>query len=298
MVTSALARDTVFALRHQIARLEGTLPATLDQPETAGPAPMLVRRRGAAAGREARLATGVDGLDAALGGGVPKAALTEIHGLETRDGGAVAGFTLALAVLLRGKETPSLPVLWIGTAEIFGEAGFPHAPGLAFSFGLEPEAFLFAEAPTLADALWIAEEAAPLKALAAVILEVRGNPARLDLTATRRLHVRAQQAGRPVFLLRQGALPDPTAAPVRLVVAPAPAGLRETLAGPLPRSIGPPAFLVTLSKSRTAMTAQFTLEWNADERAFFDRRSGVERHVGNGAGWPAHSGAVLSLSRA
>lgn len=297
MVTRAVAQETVFALRQKIARLEGTLPATLDRPPGTDVVPILVRRKGAAGGRGSYLATGVEGLDAALGGGLPKAALTEIQGLETRDGGVVAGFALALAAFLRGKEKPVRPLLWIGTAEIFGEAGFPHAPGLASGFGLEPDALLFAEAPRLADALWIAEEAAALKALSAVILEVRGNPARLDLTATRRLQVRAQQAERPVFLLRQGGLPDPTAAPVRLLVAPAPSGLRETLSGPLPRSIGPPAFLVTLSKSRTAMTAQFTLEWNADERAFFDRKHEPERD-GHGTGRPAHSGAVLSLSRA
>ena len=297
MVTRAVAQETVFALRQKIARLEGTLPAILEQPKGAEVVPILVRRKGVAGGRGMHIATGVEGLDAALGGGLPKAALTEIQGLETRDGGAVAGFALALAAFLRGRDMPARPLLWIGTAEIFGEAGLPHAPGLASGFGLEPGALLFAEAPKLTDALWIAEEAAALKALSAVILEVRGNPARLDLTATRRLHVRAQQAGRPVFLLRQGALPDPTAAPVRLVVAPAPSGLRETLSGSLPRSIGPPGFLVTLSKSRTAMTAQFTLEWNADECAFFDRRPEPERD-GYGAERPAHSGTVLSLSRA
>ena len=117
----------------------------------------------------------------------------------------------------------------------------------------------------------MAEEAAGNKALSAVVLELRGNPARLDLTATRRLHRRAEQAGRPVFLLRQAAFAEPTAAPVRLLVEPAPAGLRRTLAGPLPRSIGPPAFIVTIGKSRTALPGQFIVEWNADELAFAER---------------------------
>ena len=38
---------------------------------------------------------------------------------------------------------------------------------------------MVAQAPKLADALWIAEEAALLKGLSAVLLEIRGNPARL-----------------------------------------------------------------------------------------------------------------------
>ncbi|WP_204278111.1 hypothetical protein, partial [Escherichia coli] len=77
---------------------------------------------------------------------------------------------------------------WIGTAEIFHEAGFPYARGLHALFGIAPEQLLFSEAPKLLDALWIAEEAARMTAFAAVILEIRGNPQRLDLTATRRLH--------------------------------------------------------------------------------------------------------------
>ena len=111
-----------------------------------------------------------------------------------------------------------------------------------------------------------------MTALAAVILEIRGSPQRLDLTATRRLHARAQSAGRPVFLLRQAAEAEPTAAPVRLIVSSAPAAPRRTIAGPLAGSIGRPAFTVSIGKSRTALPGQFTLEWNPDEHAFEERR--------------------------
>ena len=58
----------------------------------------MLRRNGVATAEI--LPTGVEALDEALGGGLPRAALTEIHGLETRDAGAVAGFVLALASLL------------------------------------------------------------------------------------------------------------------------------------------------------------------------------------------------------
>jgi protein ImuA len=144
--------------------------------------------------------------------------------------------------------------------------------GLARDFGIAPEALLFSEAPKLVDALWIAEEAARLTALAAVIIELRGNPDRLDLTATRRLHRRAQQAGRPVLLIRQAAQAEPTAAPVRFVVAAAPAALRATLAGPLAGSIGVPAFTLTIGKSRTALPGQFIVEWNSHDLAFQERQ--------------------------
>ncbi|AZO57385.1 MULTISPECIES: ImuA family protein [unclassified Mesorhizobium] len=287
MAMTAVARETVFALRRQIAKIEGTLPERLQAPAappldagaSADPTPgsdlTIVRRGLAAALPDAFLPIGVERLDAALGGGLPKAALTEIHGLETRDAGAVAGFALSLVSLIL-NQAQGLPILWIGTSEIFHEAGFPYARGLHAAFGIEPGQLLFSEAPRLVDALWVAEEAARMTALAAVILEIRGNPQRLDLTATRRLHARAQGAGRPVFLLRQAAEPEPTAAPVRLIAASAPAVPRATVAGPLAGSIGHPAFTISIGKSRTALPGQFILEWNPDERVF-DERRGEER---------------------
>jgi protein ImuA len=217
------------------------------------------------------LATGVERFDAALGGGLPRAALTEIQGPATRDAAATAGFILALVSSALGAETT--PMLWIGTSEIFREAGFPYALGMQSLYEIDPSRLMVAQARKLADALWIAEEAARLKGFSAVLLEIRGNPARLDLTATRRLHRRARDAGRPVFLLRQAARPEPTAAPVRLTVSAAPAGLRRTFEGPLARSIGPPGFTVAISKNRTAAPAQFTLEWNPHDRSFQERRT-------------------------
>jgi len=281
MAMSAVARDTVFALRRQIAKIEGTLPERLEAsagvPADAASADRTILRRGlAVASADAFLRTGIERLDTALGGGLPKAALSEIHGRETRDAGAVAGFALSLLSLVLGQKQ-NLPVLWIGTAEIFREAGFPYAGGLHALFGIEPEQLLFSEAPKLLDALWIAEEAARMTAFAAVIIEIRGSPRLLDLTATRRLHARAQSAGRPVLLLRQAGEAEPTAAPVRLVVSAAPAAARRTVAGPLAGSIGRPAFTVDIGKSRTALPGQFTLEWNPNEHAFAERRPQEER---------------------
>lgn len=300
MATSAAARDAVCTLRRQIASIEGRLPETFSA-ATAEAGPMagaaVMRCDGRVAAPQGVLATGVAGLDAALGGGVPGAGLTEIHGRETRDAGSVAGFALAL---LARHEPVRVPILWIGTSDIFRESGLPYALALKTLFGIEPQHLLLSRTRHLSDALWIAEEAAGLRAIAVILLEIRGNPAKLDLTATRRLHRRAEIAGRPIFLLRQAAEAEPTAAPVRLIVAPAEAGLRATLAGPLPRSIGPPGFHVTLSKSRTASPGQFTLEWNADERTFHDRKPADAVHdMQNGAErGPAHPGAVFSLSRA
>lgn len=283
MATAAVAREAVFALRREIARIEGTLPERLELPARESGQEGLVLRRGGAAERAAGLLrTGSDGLDAALGGGLPLASLVEIHGRQSRDAGAVAGFTLALAALAR-KRTANAPLLWVGAGEAFSEAGAPYMPGILNRFGIEPEAMMFTRPRRLEDALWVAEEAASLTALSVVLLEVRGPSRRLDLTATRRLHHRTQAARRPLFLLRQAGLPEPTAAPVRLVVSAAASGERETLAGRLAGSIGPPAFRVETSRSRTGIPATFMLEWNADERAFHERHTLPDEAQDHGA---------------
>ncbi len=277
MATSAVAREAVCALRREIARIEGTLPERLEPAEVAGSASagagIVLRRQGAADGTAGLLPTGAGGLDAALGGGLPLAALVEIHGRETRDAGVVAGFALAMVALARRQATVKAPLLWVTAGETFPEAGSPYAPGILHRFGLPPKALLVAQGRRLEDALWVAEEAAALGALSAVLLEVRGHTPKLDLTATRRLHRRTQAAGRPLYLLRHAGEPAPTAAPVRLVVSAAPAAKRQILSGALAGSIGPPAFTVAVSRSRLGMPATFTLEWNDDERAFHERRS-------------------------
>ncbi len=278
MATSAVAREAVSALRREIARIEGTLAERLEPAGAAGSASagagIVLRRQGAADGMAGLLPTGASGLDAALGGGLPHAALVEIHGRETRDAGAVAGFALALVALARRQAKVKAPLLWVAAGETFPEAGSPYAPGILHRFGLPPDALLLAQGRRLEDALWVAEEAAALGALSAVLLEVRGRAPRLDLTATRRLHRRTQAAGRPLYLLRHAGEPAPTAAPVRLVVSAAPAAKRETLSGTLAGSIGPPAFTVAVSRSRLGMPATFTLDWNDNECAFHERQSG------------------------
>ena len=212
------------------------------------------------------LATGAEIFDAALGGGIPTAGLAEFHGAETRDAGALCGFVLGLIGLFVKAGASAAPVLWTGTADVFHEAGMPYAPGLDRRFGVAPGRLLIAQASKTADVLWIAEEAARLDAISVLVVELRGSPRELDLTATRRLHRRALAAGLPIFLLRHSGAPAPTAAPLRFRVGAASAALRKILGRPFPGSIGPPRFSVTLDKNRFAQHAHFILEWNADER--------------------------------
>jgi len=279
MASSAVARETFLALRRKIARIEGRLAERLEAP---GETAILPAARAATP----RLRTGSVGFDAALGGGLPLAGLTEIHGCAMRDAGAVVGFTLGLIRLL-----PSMgPVLWIGISETFFEAGRPYAPGLAAQFGLPATRLVLGEAPKLAEALWMAEEAASTGVFAAILLELRGSPTMLDLTATRRLHRRAVFAGHPLFLIRNAGMPQPTAAPIRLRVAAGSAGERTIFSRPLTGSIGPPAFRVTIDKNPAALQASFTMEWS--NGAFHERKEASRRAAHPGAMVPASPGGA------
>lgn len=246
MTTTVMGRAELSALRRAIA--------TIERRPAAMPAGVTLRRFRA---DSAAVATGIAGFDAALGGGLCPGALAEIRTDETREAAAAAGLALALAALV---PSGGRPILWIAAADLMNEAGLPHAASLSALFG--PAGLLVARARDLAAALWIAEEAAASEAVAAVLLEIRGAPARLDLTATRRLDRRAAAAGRPVFLLRHAAPAVPTAAALRLAVRAAP------FAGADPLFPFGAAFAVTVEKSPACRPSSFLLEWNADVRHF------------------------------
>lgn len=312
MAANAMARETLFALRQTIARIEGRastgLIATAEDPSRVGLGAPVTGNAG-----EAVLPVGPMELDALMEGGLPLDALTEIRSAQLRDAGAASGFVLALSVrLLARKATVSGParVLWIGERVAAMEAGLPHAAGL-MDYGLEPHHLLYATPRRLEDGLWLAEAGLGSGAFAAVILEINGNPRRFGLTESRRLSLKARSAGRPLLLLRQGGEEEAGSAFFRFCVRPAPAqGYLLPDGTELGRSIGNPAFHVTLEKSRLPAPADIHLEWNAHDRLFFLARPdalSAGKPADFGAGFPASAdrpdrappmGTVLAFSRA
>jgi len=265
MAEAALAQAQLLTLRNTIARIEG-VPTTLEDRNTSGRTSQM------------HLPLGMDGFDEALGGGVQVDALNEIRTSETRDAGAATGFVLGLSVLaLQAKAGKAQRILWIGETVASMEAGLPNAEGL-LSFGLSPSQLLYARPGKLEDALFMAESALGVSAFAAVILEVRGNPQKFGLTESRRLHLRARAAGRPLFLLRQAGVEEASSAPLRLAVTPAPARARPLPDGsPLKGSIGNPVFRVALEKSRNPGPLEFMMEWNPHDRQFYPATQPITR---------------------
>ena len=273
MATSAVARETVFALRQKIAKIEGRLaerlvPAASGAGAASGAmAAGVVLRRGVAAARADGfwLQTGVEPLDRALGGGLPRAALTEIVGAETRDAGASIGF--ALALVGRFARTADRGRRGRAAAVDRHRRDFPRGRLRLCARHRRARR----HRPAIAAVL--RSPAARRRAL-----DRRGgrrqqgavgggarNPRQSRKARSHRdaAAAPAGRAGRQAGLpAAPGGLAEPTAAPVRLLVAPAPAGLRRTLAGPLPARSGRPP-----SSSRSARAA----------RPCRDNSRGVER---------------------
>ena len=207
------------------------------------------------------LALGVPAIDAALGGGLPGAALHELSATPLHLC-AAAGFALALASLAqeRTRET-----LWIATD--FGnlETGTLYGPGLD-QFGLATERLLIARVARPVDALLAMEEALKCRALSAVIAELGDAP---DLTATRRLSLAAKDHGGLGLILRHGSSDAPSAARTRWQVAAAPS-VPDEFGG-----LGRTAFSLELTRNRRGPCGTWTLTWDHHERVFAALSLGV-----------------------
>jgi protein ImuA len=263
MATKAAAHAELCRLRRDIARIEGRLAeedrlAEAVRPHFGYPPNPAVKPQGS-------LELGVAPLDTILGGGLPLTALTEIRAAESRNCGPVSGFALALIARITAARKFS-SVVWIGEAGLRREAGELYAPGLA-AFGIDPAAIVEVAVRTEREALWAFEAALSCPGLAVAVCELR--QASLDLSATRRCALRAREGGVTGLLLRLGnEWAEPSAAELRFGVAPAPAGT----VGNFDAGVGRMAWRLTLEKNRLGPTGVFTVEWNAYERSFVERR--------------------------
>lgn len=113
---------------------------------------------------------------------------------------AVTGFVLACL------PRSGAPVLWVQDRASRLENGRVYGPALR---GVR---LLRVEVSHARDVLWAMEEGAGCAGLAAVVGEVHGAPPVLDFTATKRLALRAEASGVPVWLIRSGAVEGLSAA--------------------------------------------------------------------------------------
>jgi len=204
------------------------------------------------------VALGVAPIDATLAGGLNCETVHEIVPAAAGDLSAATGFALALAAR---ASKPRRFILYVQHDFTAWEGGPPYAPGLA-QLGVAPAHLIHLRVGHIDDALWALAEALKCRAFAAVIGEFPANASALDLTATRRLVLAAQQGDGLGLLLRHANTIDANAATTRWQVAAAPSHT-DAFGG-----IGCPAFALELVKNRFGPCGRWTLGWNHHEQCF------------------------------
>jgi protein ImuA len=221
-----------------------------------------IEQRGDAGNREAvrPASLGPVLLDAAISGGLVRGRLHEVFAMELADSGSATGF----AAILAGLVSPAgAPLFWL-REEAAERAACLHAPGLV-EIGIDPQRMVLVVLPDPATLLRTAADVVRCAAVGAVVIELWRRPRALDLTATRRLALAAEQSGVTPLLLRIAAEPGPSAAQTRWSACAAPSVALATEAP------GRPAFTVELLRQRGRPDGGlWYLEWDRDRSCFRD----------------------------
>ncbi|MBV8976606.1 MAG: DNA repair protein [Alphaproteobacteria bacterium] len=197
------------------------------------------------------------GADAVLGGGLKRAALHEVFAPAGHES-AATGFAACLAARLAANRS----MLWIRQDYCALEFGELAATGL-LELGLAPARVLVMRAAQAEDGLRAALEALRCRALGAVVIELCGNPKDLDLTASRRLTLAAEENGVAALMLRFTARIEPGSAQTRWRVRAAPSPDEE-------ENWGQPRIEAELLRNRQGGTGCWVMEWSCDDGIFRD----------------------------
>jgi len=237
-----------------------------------------------------RILLGHPEADRALGGGLMRAASHDVMPATPRDAAAATGFALGLVARLAEASA----WVWIRQDMAGRESGEPYGPGLA-AFGLDPSRLVLVSTPDAREALRAAEESLRCTALGAVLFEPWGDPKPLDLTATRRLSLAAEQSGVTLLTLRSGGHGPLGSSRTRWDIAAAPS-VGEIGSGP-----GLPTFASHLVLNRQTGAGGpggiWNMEWTHGERIF---RPANSRHPFSPSGdrpVAAAAAAVLPFQR-
>jgi protein ImuA len=198
------------------------------------------------------LATGHPQADAVLGGGLRPGSLHEVFA----KGWSAGGFAALLALLAAGRKS----LFWIRPDYEAMEYGAVSPNGL-LELGGDPRQLILVRTRNAADALSAANDVLACPHVGALLLEVEGMPKCLDLVASRRLALAAGESGVTVFLLRNGAEAEPSAALTRWQVM-------SGASLPDDDDWGNPIFDAHLTRHRAGGLGSFLMKWNLEHACF------------------------------
>lgn len=221
---------------------------------------------------EAPIAFGAKRVDDVLKGGLARGALHEIVPAGSSSVpaaiGLVAGLCRRIGSAGEGKIGESrqrgrqVDILWLRQRHSETESGKLYPCGLR-EIGFDPETLILVRLSDVTSLLMAAMEAAGCHGLGMLVIEFSGDPAVLDLTATRKLALLAEKSGVSIFCLRAMPQRGSSSAMTRWQVAPAPSRALQANAP------GQPAFNLKLLRHRMGPAGlAWRLEWNRDEKRF------------------------------
>lgn len=210
---------------------------------------------------EALVPLGHAGVDSAIGGGLARARLHELFAASADDTGAAAGFAAMLAARL-AEDNAGANIVWLRERLAEARGGCLHAPGLV-ELGLDPGRVVLGVLDDPLSLLRVASEVVRCPDVDVAVIELWKNPRPLDLTASRRLAVAAEQSGVTALMLRAEAEPVPSAAQTRWRIGGAAAAPLEANAP------GYPTLEIELLRQRGGPAGQrWQMEWDRDQKRF------------------------------
>lgn len=217
---------------------------------------------------------------------ITQGALHEIHPSDWRDAPAAYGLALALAGKI-AAATGKLTV-WISAAHAINSVGRFYGCGIS-SFGVDPAKLIAVFSRNAQELLWAAEEASGAAGVGAVLVECLKPHRLLDLTATRRLQLAAENAQASPILLRGGDDVGPSAARTRWRVTAAPSAMDPYDL----KSSGNSRWRVELEKCRDGGRGAWLLEWD-NERGELREEAVYRRAVSEMADGPPEKIAAVA----
>lgn len=210
---------------------------------------------------------GLEAIDRALpGGGLARGAVHELLTPDPDDGAATA-FLAVIAGRLPAAGFEG-PVLWVSARDDL----FP--PGI-LAYGWRPERLLRVRCKSVADVLWVMEDALRCPGLAAVA----GDVGDLDFAITRRLQLAAGEKGVPLLLhrpWRQTLVPSAAATRWRVAAAPSPPEVTAPAARPV--------WTLDLVRNRGGRPGAWTVGFDFHTRALYETAAAPPEEIGQPAG--------------